>query len=109
MVYLLHYFSSLHHAQHYLGYSQGVRDDHQQRIRKHANGTSGAHLPQAFYRQGIPFVIARTWWEGDRTVERKLKNLKNARLLCPICRVASLKSKAAYMKVWRSRRKVPAG
>ena len=66
----------------------------------------GAHLPQAFYRQGIPFIIVRTWSEGDRTVERKLKNLKNARLLCPICRVASLKSRPAYMKAWRARRKV---
>ena len=34
-----------------------------------------------FYRQGIPFIIARTWGEGDRTVERNVKNLKNARLL----------------------------
>jgi hypothetical protein len=46
MVYLLHYASRLHHAQHDLGFSQDVRDDHQQRIRKH-DGTSGAHLPGA--------------------------------------------------------------
>ena len=101
MVYLLHYVRGLHRAQHYLGYL-GLRDNHYQRIRTHANGTSGAHLQHVFYQQGIPFIIARTWWDGDRTVERKLKNLKNARLLCPICRVATLKSKAAYLKAWRA-------
>jgi len=44
-----------------------------QRIRKHANGTSGAHLPVAFHRQGIPFIIARTWWEGEGASRASLK------------------------------------
>jgi hypothetical protein len=52
---LLHYVRELHRAQNYLGYL-GLRE-HYQRIRTHAKGTSGAHLPQAFYRQGIPFII----------------------------------------------------
>jgi hypothetical protein len=33
------------------------------------------------YRQGISFIAARTWWQGARTVERKLKNWQ---LLCPL-------------------------
>jgi hypothetical protein len=35
--------------------------------------------------RGIGFQIVRTW-PGSRSFERKLKNRKNARKLCPICR-----------------------
>jgi hypothetical protein len=37
---------------------------------------------------GIGFEVARTW-DGDRRLERRLKNQRNAPArLCPICRAA---------------------
>jgi len=93
MLYLLHYDTRLHHAQHYLGFAESEK-----RIEQHANGTSRAHLPAAFFQNGVNFVVARTWDEGARTDERRLKNHKNARLLCPICRQEKLRIKAAQRR-----------
>jgi hypothetical protein len=84
MVYLLHYDRPLHHAHHYLGSC-----DDPERIQDHGTGTLRARLPQVFRELGVQFVVARTW-NGGRTDERKLKNQKNARVLCPICRTQSL-------------------
>ena len=79
MIYLLHYDRPLHHAQHYLGFT----DDLDARTARHLNGFGG-RLPPVFSELGISFRIARTW-DGDRKLERKLKNRKNGRKLCPIC------------------------
>jgi len=79
MIYLLHYDRPLHHAQHYLGFT----DDLDARTARHLNGFGG-RLPAVFSELGISFRIARTW-DGDRKLERKLKNRKNGRKLCPIC------------------------
>jgi hypothetical protein len=101
MIYLLHYDSPLHHAQHYLGSC-----DDAQRIQDHGNGTSRARLPQVFCQLGVQFIVARTW-EGGRTGERKLKNQKNARVLCPICRSAKLSVRAKQKRERRRQRKLP--
>ena len=101
MIYLLHYDRPLHHAQHYLGSC-----DDPQRIQSHGNGTSRARLPQVFCQLGVQFVVARTW-EGGRTGERKLKNQKNARVLCPICRTRKLKDRAKQKRNRRAQRKLP--
>lgn len=101
MIYLLHYDRPLHHAQHYLGSC-----DDPQRIQDHGNGTSRARLPQVFCELGVQFVVARTW-EGDRTGERKLKNQKNARVLCPICRTQKLSVRARQQRARRSVRWLP--
>lgn len=101
MIYLLHYDRPLHHAQHYLGSC-----DDPQRIQDHGNGTSRARLPQVFCQLGVEFVVARTW-EGGRTGERKLKNQKNARVLCPICRTAKLTNRAKQKRDRRAQRKLP--
>lgn len=79
MIYLLHYDRPLHHAQHYLGFT----DDLDARTARHLNGFGG-WLPAVFSELGISFTIARTW-DGDRNLERKLKRRKNGRKLCPIC------------------------
>jgi hypothetical protein len=79
MIYLLHYDRPLHHAQHYLGFT----DDLDARTTRHLTGFGG-RLPAVFSELGISFTIARTW-DGDRTLERKLKKRKNGRKLCPIC------------------------
>lgn len=79
MIYLLHYDRPLHHAQHYLGFT----DDLDASTARHLNGFGG-RLPTVFSELGVSFTIARTR-DGDRKLERKLKKRKNGRKLCPIC------------------------
>ncbi len=82
-VYLLHFTSPIspdNTTQHYLGYADNVEN----RVADHAAGR-GARLTQVAKERGIAFEVVRTWDDGDRTFERKLKNQKNAPKLCPIC------------------------
>jgi predicted GIY-YIG superfamily endonuclease len=86
-VYLLHFehpISEHHTAQHYLGFAECL----QHRISQHRRG-QGARLTQVAKERGIAFRVVRVW-EGDRTLERSLKNRKNASLLCPICNPAAV-------------------
>ena len=82
-VYLLHFSDPIapgrHTCQHYLGYA----DDLAPRVHAHAHG-AGARLTQVAIERGLTFVVARTW-DGDRTLERQLKNRHDGRRLCPIC------------------------
>jgi hypothetical protein len=85
--YLLHFDAPLGNpqnrrgqAQHYLGHADRLDC----RALQHLTGR-GAKITQALVARGIGFQIARTW-PGSRSFERKLKNRKNSRLLCPICR-----------------------
>ena len=80
MVYLLHFSRPYRHARHYLGYT----DDLDRRLEDHQAGT-GARLMEVIVEAGIEFTVARVW-EGDRSLERRLKNQKNSPRLCPICR-----------------------
>jgi len=79
-VYLLHFDAPLAHAQHYVGYAE----DLEARIVRHRKG-NGARLVAVFAEKGIGFSVACTW-SGDRTEERRIKNMKMAPRLCPICR-----------------------
>ena len=67
------------HAGHYLGYA----DDVDKRVSLHRKG-QGARLTQVAVELGMTIEIVRTW-KGDRNLERKLKNRKNAPKLCPVC------------------------
>ncbi len=87
MVYLIHFDQPLKHAQHYIGF---VESDLDQRIEKHKNGT-GAKIMKAVNEAGIPWQVVKVWKDGDRTFERKLKNRKNSKCMCPLC----TKAKAA--------------
>ena len=88
-VYLIHFDRPLGNpdnprgqAQHYIGYA----DDLERRLAQHRSG-NGSALMAAVTRAGIGWQVARTWPDGDRTLERRLKRMKAApRLLCPICR-----------------------
>ena len=82
MVYLIHFEEKLHHAQHYLGF---VEKNLKQRIKKHKSN-KGAKLLRAINQKGIVWEVVRVWEDGDRTLERKLKNCKKARCFCPVCR-----------------------
>jgi predicted GIY-YIG superfamily endonuclease len=79
-IYLLHFHGKLSHAHHYIGFTT----DLEARLKDHKNG-NGARLVEAFTEQGIEFTVARTW-SGDRHEERRLKNMKMAPRLCPICK-----------------------
>ncbi len=81
-VYLLHFerpISSNHTAQHYLGWTPSLAT----RVQKHRNG-NGSRFCRVAAGRGIDFVVVRVW-RGDRQLERRLKNRKNGRKLCPLC------------------------
>lgn len=78
-VYLIHLHQKMAHSQHYIGFAYNVHG----RLFHHRNNR-GSKFLRAANRQGIPYQIVREW-VGDRNLERKLKNRKKARLLCPIC------------------------
>ena len=91
--YLLHFHTPIapgrHTCQHYLGYTaRRLR----LRISEHRNGR-GARLTQVAIERGISFTCVRTWPNGSRSLERKLKNQKNSFSLCPICRGEPIKCK----------------
>lgn len=85
-VYLLHFFtpiSNKHSAQHYLGFSVDV----DRRIQQQRRGKKkvAANFCVVAKRRRIRFVVVKIWENGDRKLERRLKNQKNHRKLCPIC------------------------
>lgn len=80
-VYLIHLETPIAHSRHYIGWSLWFK----QRIEHHRRGTGARFLAEAVSR-GIGFVVARKWENCDRNFERKLKNRKKARMLCPVCR-----------------------
>ena len=79
-VYLLHFERRYRHAGHYLGFAE----DMGARLAAHRNGT-GARLIQVIAQAGIGWRLARTWPDGDRALERRLKNQKHGPRLCPEC------------------------
>jgi predicted GIY-YIG superfamily endonuclease len=83
-VYLIHFERKLHHAGHYLGYTQ----DLEARIRSHRLGT-GAKLMKAIKQSGIPWQVVRVW-DGGRDLEQALKAWKNSPRFCPVCMQAAL-------------------
>lgn len=85
MIYLLHFdrpICDTRTTQHYLGFSRYVPA----RALAHLQGR-GARLTQVARQRNIGFVIAAIF-PGDRSYERLLKNRRNHRRLCPICRGA---------------------
>ncbi len=81
VVYILHFESKLHHAQHYMGYTTNLA----QRVALHRQGRSGAGIVRAFFEKKISFVVAHTW-QGNRALERHFKQHWHAGpRLCPIC------------------------
>lgn len=80
-------------AQHYIGFSARLT----KRLQAHLHG-NGARLMEVVAERGIRWRLARTWTPGTRTLERRLKNRKKARQLCPICN-----PKAARPHRWANR------
>jgi predicted GIY-YIG superfamily endonuclease len=84
MVYLVHLERPLAHARHYIGFVE-TPDRLDTRIEYHRQGR-GSKFLRAVAEAGIDFAVARTWRDGDRRLERRLKNRKEAPRLCPLCR-----------------------
>lgn len=85
-VYLLHFhapISPLHTCQHYLGFADCWPD---RIMTQRAGNSDAARLCQVARERGIDFTVVRIWEDGDRMLERQLKNRHNAPQLCPICR-----------------------
>jgi predicted GIY-YIG superfamily endonuclease len=80
-LYLLHLQPSYHHARHYLGYTRN--HDLSQRLLAHIEGR-GSPLVHAAVTAGCRILLAATW-DGDRVLERTLKNWHNGPRLCPLC------------------------
>lgn len=83
MVYLIHFERAYRHARHYIGFVADKRNL-QRRIEHHRAGR-GARLLKAVADSNIAFDVVRTWPDGDRTFERRLKNRKETPRLCPVC------------------------
>jgi predicted GIY-YIG superfamily endonuclease len=78
-IYLLHLDKPLRHARHYVG----LADDLDARLERHASG-NGARMLAVCRERGITWRLVRTW-QGNRRLERQLKNRKDAPALCPVC------------------------
>ncbi len=63
-VYLIHFETKLHHAGHYLGFSDALR----LRIACHEHG-NGAKLMTAVARNDIRWCVSKVWLDGDRTLK----------------------------------------
>ena len=63
-------------------------------VQHHRNGT-GARLMEVVSAAGIGFTVARTWPDGDRAKERRLKNSGSASRYCPMCREEREQRRAA--------------
>ncbi len=82
MIYIIHFDEKLAHAQHYVGYCKEER--FAIRMFEHGAGI-GAKILRALVEKGIHYRIANTF-PGDRILERRIKNQKNTRRYCPICK-----------------------
>lgn len=72
-------------ASHYCGFAK----DFEKRLEQHKNG-NGSKLCAAARRAGIAFSIVRTW-EGTRALERKIKNTRQLKGYCPVCKAEVLR------------------
>ena len=78
-VYLLHLDPAYKHARHYVGWTSNLDE----RLEAHRAGR-GARLLEAVKEAGGSFHLARTW-PGSRSLERAIKDRKEAPKLCPDC------------------------
>lgn len=79
-IYLLCFSRRLHHAGHYLGWTEQLDN----RLEAHRNG-EGSRLLAVIREHQISFTLVRTW-SGTKTFERQLKKRKNSWKLCPNCK-----------------------
>lgn len=78
-IYLIHFDAPFGHAMHYLGWASDLN----RRLGHHRRGT-GANLMRHVGAAGITWSVVRTW-QGDRNLERRLKNRGGHARICPTC------------------------
>lgn len=91
-IYLLHLNRKLHHAQHYIGYTENLS----QRLNTHAMGR-GSKMLRAAALKGISWQLVRVWTNVPPSFERQIKRTHSACDYCPVCmgdRVRAYKPKA---------------
>lgn len=77
-IYLIHFYTPIEHARHYLGWTRDLN----QRLTRHAAG-NGARLMQVAKARGVNWCVKQAWI-GDRHLERQLKLHSHTRL-CLVC------------------------
>jgi len=79
-VYLLHFDRPYHHARHYVGFTQYLG----RRVKRHLAG-KGSPLIEAASKAGIEITLARVWHNVTGRFERRIHNMQQTKLLCPLC------------------------
>jgi hypothetical protein len=83
-VYVLHFDRPVSHARHYIGWA--IRGGLERRIGEHRSGNGkSSPLVRALLANGGDFQVAAVI-DGDRFLERRMKNQKNGSRHCPICK-----------------------
>lgn len=80
IVYLIHLSEPMSHSQHYIGWTSQTLP---KRLEQHRKG-QGAHFLKIASNRGIKLLLVRVW-SGTRRLERKLKNGKYGKRICPLC------------------------
>src|SRR5262245_24135043 len=84
MIYLIHFDRPYKHARHYLGYVDGNKSERLvTRLKRHQRG-GGARLLEVVTDAGSQWRFVGEWRDGDRSIERRLKQRASTRH-CPIC------------------------
>lgn len=99
-IYVLHFEPAYEHAKHYIGYTTKGGEA---RADEHVGGR-GSPLVRAATARGCTVTLAAEF-PGTPTDERKLKNRKNARSICPRCRPDYNDECARRMKRLRANKK----
>ena len=85
MVYFIHFDEPIgtakKTAQHYIGFTSLSLDE---RMARHQTDR-GAAILRYCQSKGIGYSVVRTWPEGDRIFENKIKQRGHYKELCPVC------------------------
>lgn len=81
-VYVIHFDTPFHHAQHYVGWTQ--EPNIERRMDRHFKG-AGARIMRAVSAEGITWSVVRVFHNVDRHFERWLKDQKRTGDFCPVC------------------------
>ena len=96
VVYLIHFAHPLHHASHYLGFSESWKNFHKRMLTHYYGKHNSSSLMRAVAKKGIPWGISKVYLGANRDFERYLKTHKKTRKFCPVCLFREKNMKALY-------------